>query len=301
MKKENVFLKIWRVIYPLLMYLGISIVVQIPFTIVMSVKAVQMSGGDMMQMQTILIDMVNEKAMLMTAVSAIITMPIVCFLMHLDKKNWEKVHGVATYTKTTVVQWILIAVLAVTYCIAANNWISVSRIIELFPGFEEFAQAIYGGGIIGQILAVGIIAPIVEEFIFRGLAYQRIKRYSKPITAMILSALLFGLFHMNVVQGIYAFGFGLLAAYTYEKFHTVWAPVLFHVVANIISVFMTNSTALKTFYENNTYVWILTIVCTVAVVVILVVFKKVKQEETIEMVPVTNPVDIEEEKENNIQ
>lgn len=301
MKKENVFLKIWRVIYPLLMYLGISIIVQIPFTIVMSVKAVQMSNGDMVQMQNILIQLVNEKAMLMTAVSAIVTMPIVCLLMHLDQKKWEKVHGVATYTKTTVIQWILIAVLALTYCIAANNWIAASRLIELFPGFEDIAQAIYGGGVIGQILAVGIIAPVVEELIFRGLIYQRIKRYSKPITAMLLSALLFGVFHMNVVQGIYAFGFGLLAAYSYEKFHTILAPIVFHVVANLMAVFMTNSTALKNFYEKDSNVWILTIVCTIIAAVVLVVFKKVQQEETIEMISVTNPVDIEEEKENNIQ
>lgn len=57
--------------------------------------------------------------------------------------------------------------------------------------------------------------------------------------AVIVSALFFGAFHGNLVQFVYAFIIGLMLAYVYEKFKTIWAPVIFHIGANLISVLIT--------------------------------------------------------------
>lgn len=44
---------------------------------------------------------------------------------------------------------------------------------------------------------------------------------------------------MNVVQGIYAFLLGILLAWICEKYQTIWAPILFHAAANLLSVICT--------------------------------------------------------------
>ena len=61
----------------------------------------------------------------------------------------------------------------------------------------------------------------------------------KPKTAVVISAILFALYHMNVVQGVYAFIIGLILGFLYLKTNTIWAPIAFHVCANLSSVIMT--------------------------------------------------------------
>ena len=56
--------------------------------------------------------------------------------------------------------------------------------------------------------------------------------------AAFLSALLFGLYHGSVVQGVYAFFLGLGAAWLLQRFGTLLAPWLFHMAANLISVLL---------------------------------------------------------------
>ncbi len=79
----------------------------------------------------------------------------------------------------------------------------------------------------------GILSPLVEEAVFRGLIYNRMKRcFNYPI-ALILSSLLFGCYHGNLVQAVYGTLLGIIIAYTYELYESFAAPVLFHTVANV--------------------------------------------------------------------
>jgi len=82
-------------------------------------------------------------------------------------------------------------------------------------------------------LALLLASPLLEEFFFRGVLYQRLKEIGSPVFAAFLSALLFGLFHGNLSQGIYGFFMGLFLAYSMEKCQTVKAPVLVHLAANL--------------------------------------------------------------------
>ena len=86
-----------------------------------------------------------------------------------------------------------------------------------------------------RILCYEIVAPISEELIFRQVIYKRLRGISPVWVAVLISALLFGLYHGNLVQGIYAFIMGGLLALVYEWTGSFVAPVLFHMVANHLS------------------------------------------------------------------
>lgn len=95
------------------------------------------------------------------------------------------------------------------------------------------------GNIIIQILVVAIIAPICEELVFRGVLYGYSKRIFGVIISVILVSIMFGLVHMNIEQGVFAFLFSLCLLFAYEKFTTIWAPILMHVFNNLYSVLAT--------------------------------------------------------------
>lgn len=82
-----------------------------------------------------------------------------------------------------------------------------------------------------SILVMVILAPVLEEYIFRKLLIDRLSKYGE-LTAMLFSATVFGLFHMNFFQFFYAFGLGLLFAYIYTRTRNLLYPVLLHMIIN---------------------------------------------------------------------
>ena len=82
-----------------------------------------------------------------------------------------------------------------------------------------------------KILVMVILAPLLEEYIFRKQIIDRTKIYGEK-TAVILSGLLFGLFHTNMFQFFYAFFVGVLFAYIYVRTGRLRYPVLIHGIIN---------------------------------------------------------------------
>ena len=83
------------------------------------------------------------------------------------------------------------------------------------------------------LILYGLISPMVEELVFRGVIYNRMKRFYSLSYCVVLSALLFGIFHANLPQFLYGTCMGILLALCYEKVPCFGAPVIFHMAANI--------------------------------------------------------------------
>lgn len=75
-------------------------------------------------------------------------------------------------------------------------------------------------------------APIVEEIVFRGLVLRGLEKYGRRF-AIVISALLFGAFHGNLVQSPYAFLVGLVLGYVASEYSIFWAMVL-HMLNNLV-------------------------------------------------------------------
>lgn len=99
---------------------------------------------------------------------------------------------------------------------------------------NELLEVIDGMDPLWLILCVGIAAPILEELFFRKLVIDRVRRFGE-VPAMLISALLFALFHQSATQFLYTFGAGLLLAYFYVRTgNFLWTAVL-HAVFNLVS------------------------------------------------------------------
>ncbi|MBR4777747.1 MAG: CPBP family intramembrane metalloprotease [Lachnospiraceae bacterium] len=86
-----------------------------------------------------------------------------------------------------------------------------------------------------MIILTVLLAPINEECIMRGIILSRLKRKMAPVFAIIISAVYFGIFHMNVVQGIYAGILGLFMAYIAYKYRSIIPSIIFHAMFNALN------------------------------------------------------------------
>ena len=98
--------------------------------------------------------------------------------------------------------------------------------------YESVSEIQYSVPFIFGLLNYGIIKPIEEELVFRGLVYGRMRYYFPAVTAIPVSALLFGAYHGNMVQLTYGFLMGCLLAWSYERFQSLKASILVHGSAN---------------------------------------------------------------------
>lgn len=91
------------------------------------------------------------------------------------------------------------------------------------------------------IVLYGLISPVVEEIVFRGVIYSRIKKFYSVPKAVIFSALLFGVFHANLPQFLYGTVMGALMAVCYEYCGCFAAPLLMHMAVNLFVFLMSEA------------------------------------------------------------
>lgn len=103
--------------------------------------------------------------------------------------------------------------------------------------YERTMTAIMDGkSMLAMIFWMGILAPVAEEAIFRWLIYLRIRDHMRVAGAAVISGVLFGLYHMNLIQGIYAFLMGVVFAVLMEWRGSLGSSALLHMGANIASL-----------------------------------------------------------------
>ncbi|MBQ8897591.1 MAG: CPBP family intramembrane metalloprotease [Clostridia bacterium] len=102
---------------------------------------------------------------------------------------------------------------------------------KLCGGQSGIAELITDSNPLANLIFVVILAPIVEEFIFRKLVVDRFVRYGE-LTAVLCSGLLFGLFHGNFYQFFYAAMLGMFFAFIYVKTGRLRITVLLHMIIN---------------------------------------------------------------------
>ncbi len=86
-----------------------------------------------------------------------------------------------------------------------------------------------------EILTVAIIAPIGEEFLYRGVIFKNLRRKYNFWAAAIITSLIFSIWHMNLYQGLAVFPLALFFAYLYERFGKIWVPIAAHIWNNLLA------------------------------------------------------------------
>ena len=82
---------------------------------------------------------------------------------------------------------------------------------EQLPSLQESVKAINtgaeniaGGNAFGTFMIAVIAAPVVEEILFRGIVLRSMRKFTPVWAAILISSVLFGVYHLNIVQAAYA-------------------------------------------------------------------------------------------------
>lgn len=119
------------------------------------------------------------------------------------------------------------------------TWVS-----SLFPQWLKFYEDLMdSAGFSGLpslplILYAVLLGPIAEELTFRGVTLASAKKALPFWAANLLQAFLFGAFHMNMIQGIYAFGLGIVLGLVCEKSGCIWYSIALHIGFNFWGTFV---------------------------------------------------------------
>ncbi len=137
--------------------------------------------------------------------------------------------------------YVLLAAALLGLTFGMNLLLSLSGATAGSDSYQAVAESQYGAGLLVGLLCYGVISPLSEELLFRGIVYGHLRELLGPAAAVFFSAVLFGVYHGNLVQGIYAFVLGAFIAYAYEYFGEFFVPVVLHMLANLL-VFCFSST-----------------------------------------------------------
>lgn len=96
--------------------------------------------------------------------------------------------------------------------------------MELYPYFTIFSLV--------------ITAPIFEEILLRGILFVGLLNRYSPKKAIIISALFFGIYHLNIVQFVNASAIGLILGIIYYKTNSLVLCIVIHMIHNIVAITM---------------------------------------------------------------
>ncbi|WP_394019497.1 CPBP family intramembrane glutamic endopeptidase [Anaerococcus cruorum] len=137
---------------------------------------------------------------------------------------------------------------------------------------EQFNNAFQLNGSLDfflMLLGAVVLAPISEEILFRGLVFEKLKSIYTLPWAIVLSGVIFGIYHMNILQGINTFVMGMVLAFVYYYRRNIMDAILIHIVNNFFAL---------TVGLNETVGLITTVVSTLCIFLAIKYLKEFKKE-----------------------
>lgn len=160
----------------------------------------------------------------------------------------------------------------------------VDPVSKLLPPTPEWfdrmtEQIMVGTPLWATLLSVSVFAPVLEEWLCRGMILRGLLTRMKPGWAMVISSLFFALIHLNPWQALPAFLLGMLFAYVYYRTGSLKLTMLMHCANNTLAALLGQNEA---FREIDSYSEVIplplyiaaAVICAVIVAVFLLTLRK---------------------------
>ena len=135
-------------------------------------------------------------------------------------------------------KWMAAALIGAGTALALTGIMSLVGIERLLPEDAEMLSEFVSGNFLLSLVAIGLIIPLFEEVLFRGLILNELRKAMRIWPALLLQALIFAAFHLNLLQFIYTLPAGILLGLLYVRWGSLWAPIVVHIAWNSLVVCM---------------------------------------------------------------
>lgn len=244
--KDN---KIWRVLCPLFAFFGIRFLIEAIFYVVLWHKEFKELNVSAAFNGILYVEEFGEKVvsytLIITAIALLISIPIMYLLKKKDyeypvnPRRKEKTFVLKKYFKDISIKSMNYPiVLGITASLGIGRFIALLPIDGILGNYKEVQRVTLDNSIIIQLLVGGVLTPVLEEMLFRGIIYKRLKTYYEVTIAAYIAAIIFAVAHFNLIQGLYAFIVGIVLIYLYEKSGNLVTTICMHCAANVTTVLM---------------------------------------------------------------
>ena len=222
---------------PLLGFLAIQVAVAMAGGMVKGVSLVLKGVTDAKAMEEAM--MATDYLLVITIVSQVVTFIVfLIFYIFIFKIRKPESPAKVFSAKSPILIMLLLASAEAIISILLMNAYNV------FPKImEEYAKLIEQSGLadmsVLSTIATLVLAPLGEELAFRGMTLNLAGKFTKKFwVANMIQAAMFGIAHMNIVQGVYAFTIGLIFGYIYKKYNSLYASILAHLTFNFTGTYL---------------------------------------------------------------
>lgn len=130
-------------------------------------------------------------------------------------------------------------VIGLQYFITAAFVLAYALVPDVINNYMKLMES---SGLVGNplvtILYAIVLGPILEELCFRGVTFGFLEKSGvKPFLNILITGLLFGIMHMNLVQGIYASVLGFFLGYMRYKYRSLKITVVLHILFNFMGTY----------------------------------------------------------------
>ena len=248
--------RIWRVISPVVIHFAI-------YFIVIAVAAMILSRSNS---ALTLDDLMGNHFALITIIALLLSLVVNYLYFRRDYAIQSD------YLKKNPFHLLWVFLIGVLMSHGLSILLSILPLDNLIGSYEAVENEVFSASWIFVVIRAVIVTPVVEELIFRGLVFRRMKEYTSFWPAAIVSSILFGVYHMNLIQGIYAFLFGIIICILYDRYGHLAAAVLVHFGANLLSVIL--SYAQVSYPSLWVYIAVMIVTFALSVVIYLYLVKK---------------------------
>ena len=236
---KEIFKAVGKAVLYFGVYLLVQVIVSMIFSISISTKLTMemMATGeelDVMALTEQVTAAVMDQAMLMTFISGIAVLLIYWVIFLIRKKKLTAEVMIRPIPTKGILPIIL---LAVTFNVITSVLIGLIPWPQSWMDSYMMNSSVIDNSLIAWLTAV-LMAPVLEEVVFRGLMYTRLKKGMTIVTATVLTSLAFGIMHGTIIWAIYTFIFSIVLIWVFEKFRSLTANIILHMAYNLSGMAM---------------------------------------------------------------
>ncbi len=173
-----------------------------------------------------------EKANMLSVFSGLIILAMLTVFFSVRKKK---------LTNALCIKKTRFGLLTICFFLGISLNFTTNLVLSLLPAgvlgdYTESASQMSNGPMVWYILAAVVVAPIIEEVVFRSLILARFSRATGNMIAILLSSLIFGLVHGQIVWICYAATLGLVLGVIFVRTRSLLACIVTHMGYNLVSL-----------------------------------------------------------------
>ncbi|MDO5018382.1 MAG: type II CAAX endopeptidase family protein [Lagierella massiliensis] len=213
----------------------------------------------------------DENYLFLDTIACLILLPIYTYLY---KRKTFKLNLMGNMSTIKFVLITLGSIGFSTIWVIGFNYISekITFLNEIYNNFNETWSDILKEDYIWILLSVVILGPIVEELLFRGIIINTLNNTFSRKTAILISAVIFGIWHKDLIQMVYTIFFGIVLGVVYSRTNNIKYPIYMHILNN----FLNSLPDFEIFYNIYFYINIISIILIIPSVILI--YKKGKNE-----------------------